>query len=340
MNIIIVSDAWNQTNGVVTTLTHTQKELHRLGHQATVIGPPDYINLPSPDPDVRLALPFGLHKRLDMAKPDALHIAVEGPLGWSARRWALSRKVPFTTSYHTQWPQYLDKRYKIPASLTYKLMRHFHKHSSAILVNSDGMRDELLANGFNRLATWGRGVDLELFNPDKRQPHAHAGPVLISVGRLSPEKNLEAFLNLEVPGTKLVVGDGPSRRMLEERYPSAVFMGKKTGVELATLFASTDVFVFPSRTDTFGLVNLEALASGIPIVSYPEPGPRMILADCAKPAGVITDDLQKGVTEVLNGLAAGKFTQADCRAQAEKMGWEHPTKQLLSQLRRIDWANR
>jgi glycosyltransferase involved in cell wall biosynthesis len=328
MRIAIVTDAWHpQINGVVMTLTHTRDELARLGHEVLMLTPQDFATVPCPTyPEIRLALFPGraLARRLDAFTPEGLHIATEGPLGLAARSWALRNNFPFTTSFHTRFPEYVRLRTGIPASVTYALIRRFHRSARTVMVATPTLRKELAGRGFERLGIWSRGVDTELFRPRPKEFLDAPRPIFTFVGRVAVEKNIEAFLRLGLPGTKYVVGDGPDLESLRAKYPEVRFTGYKVGEELARHVAAADVFVFPSRTDTFGLVLIEALACGVPVAAYPVQGP--------------IDIIENGVTGCLDedlGAAARSALALDperCRAAALKYTWAECTQQFLGHL--------
>jgi glycosyltransferase involved in cell wall biosynthesis len=290
-----------------------------------VLSPEGFRTLPMPTyPEIPLAVLPGreVARRLREFQPDAVHIATEGPLGGAARAYCLKHGLAFTTAYHTCFPEYVKPRFGVPLAWTYAWLRRFHAPSSAVLVATPAIRGLLEARGFRNLADWSRGVDTELFNPVERRFSDWRRPVFVYVGRVAVEKNLPAFLGLDLPGTKMVVGDGPQRRELEQRFPEAVFVGTKTGVELASYFQRADVFVFPSRTDTFGLVLVEAMACGTPVAAFPVRGPIDVVNDPA--AGVLDNDLAAAAR------AALALDRAKVRRYAEKFSWEHSTRQFLS----------
>ncbi|MBB2970559.1 glycosyltransferase family 1 protein [Mesorhizobium sp. RMAD-H1] len=318
--LVIVTDAWHpQVNGVVRTLTHIRDLMSARGYAVTIVSPSDYRSVPCPTyPEIRLALtsPGAVRAALARLQPAYIHIATEGPLGIMARRACLKNGWHFTTSFHTRFPEYLHERFPVPLSLTYGFLRRFHNAAACSLVPTPSIRDELAARGFTNLKVWTRGVDRALFHP---QPDVDLGlprPIFLCVGRVAPEKNLSAFLSLDLPGTKLVVGDGPSLGELKARFPGAIFAGKKEGAELARYYAGSDVFVFPSRTDTFGLVLLEAIASGLPVAAFPVPGSRDVVG--ATGAGVLSEDLRAACLDALKmgrvdpGLALKDFTWEHC----------------------------
>lgn len=286
--IALATDAWfPQVNGVVRTLAATVAELDRRGYEVELITPQRFATMPMPGySQIRLALAprFTARRLLDAFAPDIVHIATEGPIGWSARSWCRARGVPFTSAFHTRFPDYLAVRTGLNAERFWPLMRRFHGPSQAVMVSTPSLARELSERGIPQVALWGRGIDGWIFRPD-REPHpdlaalkqAGKGPILLNVGRVAPEKNLEAFLTAEAPGTKVVIGDGPSLASLKARFPEALFLGALAGEDLASAYRAADVFVFPSLTDTFGLVLLEALACGAPVAAYPVPGPLDIL---------------------------------------------------------------
>ena len=328
MRIAIVSDAWEpQVNGVVTTLKRTCEELATLGHQVEVIGPDRFRTLPCPGyRSIRLAILPGrkLTRLLETEAPDAIHIATEGPLGQTARRYCLNRRLAFTTAYHTQFPEYLALRSPIPARWTYRLMRRFHAPAARTMVATASQQAVLEQHGFTHLARWSRGVDTGLFRPREKDFLPGPRPVAMYVGRVAVEKNLDAFLSLDLPGSKYVVGDGPALAALRARYPTVRFTGFKHGEELARHLAAADVFVFPSRTDTFGLVLLEAMASGVPVAAYPVTGPRDVVVSGV--TGVLHPDLGRATRQAL------QLDPAACVAHAGGYSWRNATLQFLSNL--------
>jgi glycosyltransferase involved in cell wall biosynthesis len=331
MKILIVTDAWfPQVNGVVRTLDTVRREVEALGHAAHVVDPSQFPNMACPTyAEIRLAWarPARFERIFAEHRPDAVHISTEGPLGWSARRFCLRRRIPFSTSYHTRFPEYVQSRFHLPPALTYPIFRRFHAPSHAVMVATDSMRRELTAHGFKNLVKWSRGVDLKLFRPQPKAELPHPRPIILYVGRVSVEKNIEAFLELKTPGTKYVVGDGPQLAALQARYRDAIFLGRKSGEELAQAYAQADVFVFPSKTDTFGLVLLEALACGVPVAAYPVPGPLDIIADSG--VGVLSDDLQAAVDRALS------ISPERCRAHAETYSWRACAEQFISHLQPV-----
>lgn len=328
MKIAIVTDAWRpQTNGVVKTLSTTADGLRALGHDVTVIEPHQFKTFPCPTyPEIRLAwLPYGrLSRLLEDFGPDAIHIATEGTLGGAARKWCLRRGFPFTTSYHTQFPEYVRARVPIPLAVSYAHLRRFHSAAARTMVATPAMQRLLESRGFLNIVRWTRGVDVDLFKPRDKDCLDLPRPIAMYVGRVAVEKNIEAFLKLDLPGTKVIVGDGPARVELESKYSAARFVGYKYGEELASHVAAADVFVFPSRTDTFGLVLLEAMACGVPVAAYPVTGPIDVVTQGV--TGELNEDLRAAT------LAALKLDPHQCRAYALTHTWENATRQFLSHL--------
>lgn len=331
MRICIVTDAWHpQTNGVVRTLDTTRAMLAVQGHDVQMIEPGMFRSFPCPTyPEIRLAWrPAGLlHAQLQQFRPDHLHIATEGPLGLAARRFCLQRGWPYTTSYHTQFPEYVRARAPVPLSWSYAWLRRFHGTAAHTMVATPSMHNQLQARGFTNLARWSRGVDVQLFRPGARMLLDLPRPIALYLGRVSVEKNIEDFLKLDLPGTRLVVGDGPAREELQRKYPQAIFVGYKYGEELAAHVAAADVFVFPSRTDTFGLVLLEAMACGVPVAAYPVTGPIDVVREGV--TGALSEDLRAAT------LSALHMDRAACREHALQYTWEKATAQFLGNLAQI-----
>lgn len=328
--ILIATDAWHpQVNGVVRTLDSTRRTLERLGHSVRVIEPGRFRSVAVPFyPEIRVCLPSPGRIDAELARfqPDHVHIATEGPIGWQVRRGCLRRSWQFTSSYHTRFPEYLARFMRVPESFTYGMLQRFHAAASAMLVSTPTLEQELQARGFAvPMRRWSRGVDLDLFHPRPKRPSNDPRPLLLYVGRVSYEKGLEDFLRLNVPGTKLVVGDGPARRELEEKYTAARFLGLRRGLNLAEIYANADAFVFPSRTDTFGIVLIEALASGLPVAAYPATGPVDIVKN--DQLGALDDDLAAAIGRA---LALGR--PEACAAEGRKYTWDACTRQLLSHL--------
>jgi glycosyltransferase involved in cell wall biosynthesis len=332
MRLALITDAWApQTNGVVRTLMRTRDELTAMGHAVEVISPDLFNGFPCPTyPEIKLALLPGRKIARTMAafRPNAIHIATEGPLGHAARGYCLSRGLPFTTAYHTRFPEYVEARFSVPVGLSYAWLRRFHGRSRSIMVATQSIETDLLSRGFGNIRRWSRGVDTTLFKPrgkwgDKDLLNLPR-PIHLFVGRVAIEKNIEAFLSLDLPGSQVVIGDGPQLEQLKRKFPKAYFLGKKVGEDLARHYAAADVFVFPSLTDTFGLVILEALASGLPVAAFPVPGPRDILTDSG--AGALDLDLGAAVKQALT------LPAARCRAVAEQFSWKAATEQFLGNL--------
>lgn len=334
MRIAIVTDAWEpQVNGVVRTLQSVRRVLEAQGHTVLVISPERFYSLPCPTyPEIRLAMvrTATVGGLLAEFEPDAIHLATEGPVCVAARRWCLRQGLPFTTAYHTQFPDYVSARSGVPAEWVWHYIRWFHAPAVSILASTPSIRESLVEHGLPRVRHWGRGVDLAHFRPGL-DPHPEmtglAGPVQLYVGRVAIEKNLEAFLQSGHPGTKVVVGDGPARTTLEAKYPEARFLGARFGSELAQCYTAADVFVFPSRTDTFGLVMIEALACGTPVAAYPVTGPIDVLNDTV---GAMADDLDSAIAEALTRDPAA------CAAYGAGFTWEASAAQFLDALVPID----
>lgn len=328
MRILLVTDAWHpQVNGVVVTLMNTVRWLERWGHEVRVLSPEGFRTMPMPTyPEIPLALMprREVARRIRELDPEAIHIATEGPLGMAARVHCVRNGLSFTTAYHTCFPEYVRPRFGVPLSWTYAWLRRFHAPSSAVLVATPAIRALLEERGFRNIADWSRGVDLDLFAPAAARFTDLRRPVFLYVGRVAVEKNLPAFLGLDLPGTKLVVGDGPQRRELEQRFRDAVFVGAKRGLELASYYQRADAFVFPSRTDTFGLVMIEAMACGTPVAAYPVRGPIDVAKDPA--AGVLDHDLGAAAMRALS------LDREQVRRYAERFSWSHCTAQFLSSL--------
>jgi glycosyltransferase involved in cell wall biosynthesis len=328
LRLAIVTDAWlPQVNGVVRTLGNTIREIEAAGHEVTVVSPAEFRTIPCPTyPEIRLALFAGraVRRQLDALDPDAVHVSTEGPLGLAARNWCVRRGRPFTTAYHTQFPEYVRARAPIPLSIGYAAVRWFHGRATRTLVTTPSMQRQLESRGLRNLHLWGRGVDTDLFRPRGKDFLDLPRPIWIYFGRVAVEKGIGDFLDLELPGTKLVVGDGPACEDLRRRYPKAVFAGYRHGEDLAAHISASDVFVFPSRTDTFGLVLLEAMACGVPVAAYPVTGPVDVVRDGV--TGILGEDLRAAA------LAALQLDPAACRAHALAHSWESSTRQFLSAL--------
>lgn len=330
MRITIVTDAWEpQINGVVRTLRSIRIELERMGHQVDLIAPDRFRSVPCPTyPEIRLALTGSeaVGRMIEAGGADALHIATEGPLGLAARRWCMRHGRAFTTAYHTQFPDYVQSRAGIPARWTWRLMRWFHGPSAAVLASTPTIRRSLNAHGISHVRHWGRGVDLECFHPAYSDEQTFAGlqrPIQLYVGRVAIEKNIEAFLATRHPGTRVVVGDGPALDALKRDFPDALFLGALAGERLAAAYAGADVLVFPSRTDTFGLVMIEALACGTPVAAYPVPGPVDVLTP---DVGCLDDDLDAAIAAALTR------DRRVCADYGRSFTWEASARQFLDGL--------
>ncbi len=330
VRIAIATDAWSpQVNGVVRTLQSVRAELERQGHQVLVISPEHFYSMPCPTyPEIRLAFArtSSVGKMLADFNPHAIHLATEGPICLAARRWCLSRDFPFTTAYHTQFPDYVSARTGIDPGWIWRYITWFHWPAQAVLASTASIARTLRTHGLNKIRHWGRGVDLSIFGPHITPDpaiRALGGPIQLYVGRVAIEKNIEAFLEASVPGVKVIVGDGPARATLEAKYPEAHFLGPKFGADLAAAYAAADVFVFPSKTDTFGLVMIEALASGVPVAAFPVTGPiDVVKADI----GAMDDDLNVAIAAALTR------DRAACAAYGRTFTWEASARQFLEAL--------
>jgi glycosyltransferase involved in cell wall biosynthesis len=329
MKIMIVTDAWEpQVNGVVRTLTSTRRELQAMGHGVDMLTPLEFKTMPCPTyPEIRLSLLPGrrVRERIEAFAPQALHIATEGPLGLAARAYALRHKLPFTTAYHTRFPEYVRARLRIPLAWTYRFLRWFHGPAQAVMAPTPMVLKDLQAHNIANGVLWTRGVDLDVFVPQRSNVLDTEHPIYLYVGRVAVEKNVEAFLELDLPGSKWVVGEGPALASLRAQYPNVNYLGVLKQADLAKVYASADVFVFPSRTDTFGLVLLEALASGLPVAAYPVTGPIDVLGD--SPAGALREDLRQACLDALH------IDRATARAHAERFSWRAASEQFLAHLR-------
>ena len=324
MRILIATDAWHpQVNGVVRTYERLAVELPKLGAEACFLAPSQFRTLPCPTyPEIRLALttPRTIARHIEAAQADFIHIATEGPIGLMTRQYCRKMKRPFTTSYHTRFPEYLSARLPVPESWGYAFQRRFHNSGAGLFVAAPSVEADLKAKGFERMMRWTRGVDVDLFKPRNVRLFG-AQPVFLYVGRVAVEKNIKAFLDLDLPGRKVVVGGGPQAAELERRYPDVLFTGPKEGEDLADAYASADVFVFPSLTDTFGLVILEALACGVPVAAFPAHGPKDVLTDPA--VGAIDADLRAAA------LRALELDRGAARAHALNYSWENSAQEFL-----------
>ncbi|WP_066825064.1 glycosyltransferase family 4 protein [Sphingomonas mali] len=333
MRIAIVTDAWSpQVNGVVRTLQSVRDELVRQGHEVLIVSPDLFYSMPCPTyPEIRLAFAStgSVGRMLEEFSPQAIHLATEGPVCLAARRWCLARDFPFTTAYHTQFPDYVAARTGVNPEWVWRYIRWFHSPAQSILASTASIADTLKAHGLTQIRHWGRGVDLSTFGDPEPDPAIRAlaqdgkGPIQLYVGRVAIEKNIEAFLTATHPGTKVIVGDGPALASLKAKYPDAHFLGPKFGAELAAAYAAADVFVFPSKTDTFGLVMIEALACGTPVAAYPVTGPIDVLTP---ETGAMHDDLDQAIAEALTR------DRAACRAYGQGFTWAKSAHQFLHAL--------
>lgn len=328
MRIMIVTDAWEpQVNGVVRTIKSTRRELESMGHIVDVLSPLEFKTLPCPTyPDIRLSLgaTSKTHQRIKDFGPDALHIATEGPLGLAARRWAIKHRFPYTTAYHTRFPEYVHARFRIPLKWTYRYLNWFHGKAKAVMAPTNVVINDLREYGFKNVVLWGRGVELDIFKPRAVCRLGTKPPIFLYVGRVAIEKNIEAFLDLDLPGSKWVVGEGPALAGLRAKYPDTNFMGVLSQHELAEVYSSADVFVFPSKTDTFGLVLLEAMACGLPVAAYPVTGPLDVIGN--SPGGALNHDLRQACLDAL------ELKREDAFAHAQKYSWRAATEQFLNEI--------
>jgi len=338
MRIVIATDAWApQVNGVVTTLTQTCDILRKQGHQVLMITPQGRKTYPCPTyPEIRLAMFQGraIAREIAEFEPDCIHVATEGPIGYSVRRYCLRNRIPFTTAYHTQFPEYIRSRLPIPISWSVALARWFHKPATRTMVPTNGVQQLLADRGFTDVVIWSRGVDTELFSPEQPVDYPYPRPLWIYLGRVSVEKNIAEYLDLDLPGTKIVIGDGPDRERLRAAYPECEFLGYKFGKELARHLAGGDVFVFPSKTDTFGLVMLEAMACGLPVAALPVTGPIDVVQNGHN--GILSNDLKEACEKAL------ELNREACREHAKSRSWATAAKQFSSHLAPIpigaDWG--
>ncbi len=334
MRLLIASDAWHpQVNGVVRSLEQMVRRAPAHGFTASVLSPSAFPSMPLPGyPEIRLACPVPgrLAARWDEVAPTHVHIATEGPVGFAVRRRCLAQRLPFTTSYHTRFPEYLAARAPVPEAWSYAYLRRFHGAANGTMVSTGSLQTELESRGFGRIMRWTRGVDTDLFRPaapGTPEPAGLAGlprPFFLFVGRLAIEKNVAAFLALDLPGTKVVVGDGPDRSRLQGLAPQARFLGTRTGAELASVYAACDAFVFPSLTDTFGIVLLEALACGLPVAAFPVPGPLDVIGTSG--VGVLDNDLRAACLRALT------LSRDACRDEALRRGWDESARQFYGNI--------
>ena len=325
MRVLVATDAWHpQVNGVVRTLTSLANSARRLGVTIEFLTPEGFPSFTIPTyPGLRLALLRWreIVRRIEAVKPDAIHIATEGPIGHMVRAYCRRRGRPFTTSYTTRFPEYISARWPVPEAWVYAALRRFHAAASVTMVSTQSLMIELRQRGFSNLGMWTRGVDTDLFRPDRAIDLGFVRPIFVTVGRLAVEKNLEAFLSLDLPGTKVVIGTGPQEAALKRRFADAKFLGLLENGVLAAHLAAADVFVFPSRTDTFGVVQLEALASGVPVAAFPVTGPKDVLG--GHPVGVLHEDLRVACIEAL------AISRQACRTVALTRSWENSARQFI-----------
>ena len=324
MRILIATDAWHpQVNGVVRTLNMMADAAKSLGVEIVFLTPQSFRTVALPSyPDLRVALPGPgkIAQLIEQARADSIHIATEGPIGVLVRRYCRKHGLRFTTSFHTRFPEYVSARAPIPESWVWAWLRRFHGPSQAVMAATPALADELRGRGFRNVVLWPRGVDTKLFHPRSVSTDLPR-PIFLCVGRVAVEKNLDAFLALDLPGTKVVVGDGPARAELQRRFPDAVFLGAMHGAALAEAYAMADVFVFPSRTDTFGLVLLEALATGVPVAAFPVTGPRDVIGDA--PVGALSEDLRSACLQALT------LSRQTCQEFAARQTWEASAKAFI-----------
>jgi glycosyltransferase involved in cell wall biosynthesis len=328
MKFALVTDAWApQVNGVVRTWAEVVRQMQSQGHRVLVIHPGQFLTFAVPNyPEICLAV-FAREKvksMLDEFRPDAIHVATEGPLGLACRAYCLERRLPFTTSYHTHYPQYLSIYYRVPPKITVTYLRWFHQAAARTLVPTRSVATELQSHGFRNTVVWSRGVNIDIFKPGSRDALDLPRPIFMTASRIAPEKNIEAFLAVDLPGSKVVVGDGPARAALQRRFPGALWTGYQYGENLARHYAAADVFVFPSRTDTFGITMLEANACGVPVAAYPVTGPVDVVKQNV--TGVLDADLRAAC------VAALKVDRQKCVEYARSCSWERCAQTVVESL--------
>lgn len=330
--LVIVTDAWHpQVNGVVRSIENTNRELAKLGVEVSMVTPERFNSFPCPTyPEIRLSIAnySRVAREIEKHNPSYVHIATEGPLGLTARRWCIKNRMPFSTSYHTRFPEYVSARLPVPKSWLYAFVRWFHNSGAGCMVATPSLARELSEKGIRNLMPWSRGIDATQFRPAEleERPFGLPRPIFMTVGRVALEKNLPAFLDLDLPGSKVVVGDGPARVELEKRYPDVLFTGLKFGEQLASIYAQADVFVFPSQTDTFGNTILEALACGVPVAAYPVTGPLDIIGEDGE-VGALNEDLRTAC------LAALSASREKARELSLQYSWEAATQQFINNIR-------
>jgi glycosyltransferase involved in cell wall biosynthesis len=331
MKVLVATDAWYpQVNGVVRTLNSLARAAAKLGVTIDFLSPDGFWTFPLPTyPGLRLALPTRrqIAERIEAAQPDAIHIATEGPIGFAVRAYCRRRGRPFTTSYTTRFPEYISARGPIPANMVYAILRWFHSAAAVTMVATPSLKSELSERGFTNLGMWTRGVDVDLFRPECAMALDLPRPIFMTVGRVAVEKNLEAFLSLDLPGTKVIIGGGPAEAKLKQNFPDAKFLGPLENGTLAAHLAAADVFVFPSLTDTFGIVQLEALASGVPVAAFPVTGPKDVIGD--NPIGALNEDLGRACRDAL------QVSRDACRAFALGYSWENSARQFIGHVSKV-----
>ncbi|WP_375458830.1 glycosyltransferase family 4 protein [uncultured Enterovirga sp.] len=325
LRVLVATDAWHpQVNGVVRTLTSLERSARKIGAEISFLSPEGFPSFPVPTyPGLRLAIPNGrdIARRIEAARPHAIHIATEGPIGHSVRAYCLRRNLPFTTSYTTKFPEYIAARFLLPESWSYLFLRRFHAAARVTMASTSSLVQELRGRGFRRLSLWTRGVDTDLFDPDLAAELDLPRPIFMNVGRIAVEKNLEAFLALDLPGSKVVIGEGPQEAELRHRFPGVHFLGVRHGRDLAAHVAAADVFVFPSLTDTYGVVQLEALSCGVPVAAFPVTGPRDVIG--GHDVGVLDEDLRTACLGALN------VSRQACRTFALGRSWDTSARQFV-----------
>ena len=335
MRVLIATDAWHpQVNGVVRTLRSLAESAQGLGVAIEFLTPEGFPSLPVPTyPELRCALPSfrEIARRIEQAAANAIHIATEGPVGYAVRRYCRRHNLPFTTSYTTRFPEYISARVPIPEAWSYAVLRRFHAAATVTMVSTPSLRAELSRRGFGNLGMWTRGVDTELFRPERAIEVDFPRPIFLSIGRIAIEKNLEAFLSLELPGSKVVIGQGPQEAELRRRFPDVKFLGLQEGRALAGYLAAADALVFPSKTDTFGVVQLEALACGVPVAAYPVTGPKDVVGN--SPVGVLHNDLRQACMDALH------ISREACRAFALTRSWEASARQFIGHVKQVAISN-
>ncbi len=332
MRVMIATDAWPpQVNGVVRTLQSLMASLRDLEVDVEALTPAGFRSIPVPTyPSLRIAIPdrAEIARRIDAYRPDSIHIATEGPIGWMARSYCVKRALNFTTAYATRFPEYISARIPVPETWSYAALRWFHKPAAVTMVSTPSLVHELTKHGFKNLGMWTRGVNATMFTPDNPAVLDLPRPIFMSVGRIAVEKNLEAFLSLDLPGSKVVIGEGPQENELKRRFPEAHYLGLKEGQDLASCLAAADVFAFPSRTDTFGIVQLEALACGTPVAAFPVTGPKDVIR--SEKVGVLDENLRAACLKALT------LSRADCREYAEGFSWESSARQFIAHLKPLN----